>query len=682
MVFNVFALFRGLLIPCFRRVFRLVLFLIFLTACRNLEKAVDDNFLSVLFPDQMIRDQGYVKFDSLGNITVEFNNTHFKNNPAFSELSYIGVFVFPRGADVMLNCCSGNASVCGSASRACLRGVGFSQDLGFLGRRFIFREPPQVFNPNADKYYMKVMVSDRTGVPRDYQGEYTLFSGPTNPVGDREMYDLYIGVYQNLFDPVLRRLRPINLEAQIGTQTYYSRVAPDFLSPRIPIESRFFSQRPEDPAGNWYKIPSMAVWSRPPPLDPELDKRGRIRINEIGNAIGGVTANDFIELYNPSDFEIPLDDVFIQRYTSNACSTLISATQKTNLTGFSIPPRGFLTLARPGHTLSGIDGTFESGLNIGSNDCVALTKGTARIRTPFDERVIDFVAMSDPNNQNQVRGRPTNPVFDNSAISRCPDGADSRINAEDFFQEAPTPGLANLCQFAPQPEPIQNAQPGEILITEVLHSPDNTFAFEGGSIFDSPACWQSDVADPLQRAGSDNFVELVNNSNKAFNLGGARIWYVTSGGNFFPSSGYYTFPSVVLNPGEHIAVVSQDAGCYNSLELRLANRKIFYRSSPSVTSPVSFSGTQGSVILTRSNNPLGPTPQAGPAPNPETDVLDYMGWGDTPPPIRKGTQAPRCFSPRRAIIRKRIGGVYQNTNDNGSDFECALFPNGTPGRAE
>lgn len=631
--------------------------------CRNIEKVVDEALLSNLLSEQNIRDQGYVKFDSLGNILVEFNNTHFKNNPLYSELSYIGVWVFRRGADITLNCCTGNATVCGSASLACIRGVGFSQDLGFLGRRYIFREPPQTFNKNADKYYMPIKVSDNAGVPRDYQGEYTPFSGPTNPVGDREQFDLYIGVFINLFDPELRRLRPINLEADIGTQTYYTRIAPDFLSPRIPIESRFFSQRPEDLPGNWYKIPSMAVWSRPPPLDTELDKRGRIRINEIGNAIGNITANDYIEIYNTFDKEISLDDVFIQRYTSTACSTLVSATQTMDLTGFSIPPRGFITIARPGHTLNNINGTFTGGLNIGPNDCIALTKGRARIRSPLDDRVIDFVGFSDPNSQNQFRGAPTTTLFNNSAISRCPDGADSRNNRDDFFLEAPTPGLANQCQFAPQPEPIQNAQPGEILISEVLITPATNLGFEGG--------FGDDCIQP-----GDNFVELVNTSNKRYNLGGARLFTINSSGNV---SIYYTFPSFVLEPGEYVAVVSQDKGCYTSESMANNNRKALFRSPSSVTSPFQFFASN-TMVLTKTNT-APPDGQVGPAITPgDAQVLDYVGWtGATGAKVFQTNRANNCISPNNQSLR-RINNT-QNTGDNQADFICGGV-NGTPGRGD
>jgi hypothetical protein len=641
----------------------IILFSVFLTFgnCRNFDDSLDSGvFSGLLGGEELIRDQGYVKFDSLGNIMVEFNNTHFKRNPLFTGASYIGVFVFQRGSDVNLNCCTGNATVCGSASRACLRGVGFSQDLGFLGNRYIFREPPQAFNTNADKYYMDVKVSDNSGVPRDYQGDYTPFSGPTNPVGDRELYDLYVGIYYNLFGES-GRLRPINVEAEIGTQTYFTRVAPDILSPKIEIESRFFAQTREDTPGNWYRIPSIVQWRQPPPLDTELDKRGRIRINEIGNAVDSVTQNDFIEIYNPTDLEISLDDVFIQRYTSNACSTLTSATQKEDLTGLSIAPRGFITLARNGNSLPNIDRNFKSsgGITISNDDCIALTKGTARIQSPNDIRVIDFVGMVDSESQNQFRGTPALQLVDTAAISRCPDGADSRNNGNDFFIESHTPGRSNNCQFI---KSVSDANPGEILITEVLHSPTDNLGFEGG--FSLPNCNNPD----------DNFVEIYNASNTPYNMANARVVYVSSTGSV--SSFFFALPAFVLNPGEYASMISLNNGCYT--QTSLSSRKAYFRSTS-----FGLAGNNASVILinSASNIPSQATNTSNDPIVPENvKVLDYVGWGTTPR-IFRNSPAPRCDgvsgSPRTALRRKGI----QNTNNNGNDFECGTV-NGTPGRGE
>lgn len=632
----------------------LILFTLFQANCRNMDDMLEKNLLSAIGGEEFITDQGYIHFDSLGNILVEFNNTIFKKNPLFTELSYIGVWVFPRGANVNLNCCTGSAAVCGEASRSCLKGVGFSQDLGFLGSRYIFREPPQPFNVNADKYYMSVKVSDNAGIPTDYQGDYNSFSGPTSPVGDRELFDLYIGIYNNLFEGGTGRKRPINVKAEIGTQTYYSRVAPDIISPKVEIESRFFATSRDDKPGSWYQIPHVNIWQPSPPLDTELDKRGNIRINEVGNQIGGTVSNDFIELYNPTDLEISLDDIYLQRYTSTTCTTLESASQKEDLTGLSIPAKGFITLARNGSNLPNIDRFFKSsgGITIWNDDCIALTKGTSRISSPYDKRVIDFLGMADSNGTNQYRGSPSISLFNDSAISRCPDGADSADNGLDFYEELATPGTENQCSYQPQANHITTALSGEILISEILHSVNTGLGFEGGV---APNCTNND----------DNFVELYNASTKSFNLGGARLYYITSGGNV---STYHTFPSFVLNPGEYLAVVSQDAGCYTSASL--SGRNAMFRSSSFM-----LSGSGATVVLTSDSNTLPNQTVSGGLQPGTANVLDYIGW-DSIAYTYQTARSPNCNS--NGIRRKNNS---QNTNNNLNDFECGTV-NGTPGRGE
>ncbi len=642
-------------------------FFILFHSCEQLHDVLDESTLALVQNSDPI-DFGYINFDSTGNIIVEVNNTFFKNNPLISQASYIGVWVFPKRANVNLNCCTGSSTVCGESANACMVGVGFSHDLGFLGSRYIFKEPPQVFNKFATKYYISMKAANKTGIPLDYQGEYTLFSAPTNPVQDRQQFDLYLGIYYSVLENETLRVRPVNLKAEIGTQTYYSRVAPDILSPKITIESRFFPTSSSDIPGSRYIIPSIDTWTTPPPLDTEIDKRGNIRINEIGNYVGGDSLNDFIELYNPTDFEIPLDDLYIQRFTSTNCKNISSASQKEDLTGLVMKPKTVLALARAGNTLSNITRTFKSnsGITISNDDCYALTKGTASIQSPTDSRVVDFVGFRDSNNTNLYLGSgPTISVYDESAISRCPDGADSRNNLEDFFVEEATPGLANICTFAPQAESILTASVGDILISEILYSGSTTLGVEGSS--PEPYCLDT---------GSDDFVEIVNVSNKTYNMGGARLQYINSSGTV---SSFYTFGSFNLAPGSYAVVVSQDKGCYTASTL--SQKTAFFRSSASVTSPFNFSGSGATIALTRSSQSLSsPQSPAGAIQSDSISVLDYVGWASNGQ-IYLGALAPNCNPNATSRSSMRRKSNTQNTSNNSTDFECGI-PNGTPGRAE
>jgi hypothetical protein len=594
-----------------------LLILILFSNCNEIEKVLDKRLLSKLGRDTVL-DQGMIYFDNVGNINVEMNNLDFRGNPLYSELSYIGVWVFKRGADPMVNCCSGSAKDCGLQANSCLLGVGFSNDLGFLGSRYINRVPPQPFNRFADRFYMSVKVSDGKGIPTDYQGEYTLFSATTNPVADRSFFDLYIGVFYNVINSKTYRPRAINDEALIGNRKYFTRIDPDWLSPKIEMESRFFSQTREDPQGSTYSIPHMITWNRLPALDRDLDKRGRIRINEIGSFIANQTANDFIELYNPSGEDVILDDVFIQKYTPTNCVSFKETSSKEDLTGIKIKARSFYTLARNGSTLSNIDRFFKE-ITVGDQDCFALTKGSKKIDTPDevedpsvdnrslvngretinDPKIIDFVGLEDSFRKNNFLGTNPAPALLGSrsaAISRCPDGLDTRDNGNDFSYQVPSPGASNKCVSATH---IGLLNAGDVIISEV--SARNNI---------------SGCVD-----GDDDFIEVYNKSGKTINMAGAKLYYIASTGTV---TEYYQFESYFLNPNASLAIVSKDAGCFNSTSL--AGRNVIFKT---VTSGAfNLSSGDASIVLTRNGNSF-PLTQLGPNINSgSTVVLDLVGYGD------------------------------------------------------
>lgn len=273
--------------------------------CSQIEKRLE----GVIGKDTLL-DQGYVNFDDTGNITVVFNNLEFAANPLYSEASFIAVYVFNRGADTNARCCSGsNCSVVEAAS--CMVGVGFSNDIGFAGTYYIDLHPPTPFPRYTDRYYMRVYAAGKDGMPDNYQGEYTDFSSSTGPVGDRAVYDLYVGVYYSIFAPGISPHRLKNQTRKFGANQVYLPIAPDFLSPVIPIESRFFPESEGDPPGSWFPVPHMSSWKRIPVIPAFDDFRDRVVINEVVfnpnyNATGLTTddgnANnpEWIEIYNNS----------------------------------------------------------------------------------------------------------------------------------------------------------------------------------------------------------------------------------------------------------------------------------------------------------------------------------------------------------------------------------------------
>ncbi|MCX7999843.1 MAG: hypothetical protein N3A69_12980, partial [Leptospiraceae bacterium] len=67
--------------------------LLFGLSCDKLESELEKRARRAFGQDKIL-DQGYIYFDSIGNIRVEFNNLEFANNPLYSSASYIGVWVY------------------------------------------------------------------------------------------------------------------------------------------------------------------------------------------------------------------------------------------------------------------------------------------------------------------------------------------------------------------------------------------------------------------------------------------------------------------------------------------------------------------------------------------------------------------------------------------------------------
>lgn len=446
------------------------------------------NSLEELVPPIVgISDQGVVRFRDDGNIEVIFNNLHMKNNPVFSELSYIGVWVYDRGANIRSRCCVKKSSdgLCSSEEQnACIKGVGFSNDLAYAGSFYLDVNPPQPFNPESDRYYMVVHTSDKQGIPANYQGEYQTFSSPVNFVEDRSRYDLYIGVFFSILGEK-GKLRPINQKRSYLNKDVYAAVSPDLISPPIPIEAKFFREFEEDQTGSVYSIPNMAGWQsgiNDGPVDPRIN----LRISEIGNSISSVTENDYIEIYNPTDEDMSLEDVYIQRFTQSRCSTIGTQSSLMSLYDKVIYKNSYMVVTRSGQSLS-LPAGFPSdslkeysssgSFNAGDDHCFALTLGkeplvdeegeeggtdpsaqggliwqqgyeeylnNAAVYKTDDNHVIDFVGYGSVGN---FEGSASAPPMTggNQAISRCGPANDTNDNQADFSIRPPTPGDENDC---------------------------------------------------------------------------------------------------------------------------------------------------------------------------------------------------------------------------------------------
>ncbi len=332
----------------------LCLLLLSISCSNNLDLLADKAFPG----EGLLMDQGYVDFDDTGNIKVTINNLEFKSNPMYTEASFIAVWVFNVGADPFARCCSG--STCSTVeSKSCIQGFGFSHDLGFAGTYYLERHPPRPFNKLADKYYMKVYVADSTGTPQNYQGEYQTFSSTTNAVGDRQMFDLYVGVFYSFYDPRYNDNRVISSTASKAGNTFYRAVDPDWLSPPIRIESRFYPESPQDPAGSWFPVPHMLTWTHMNGAPRFGDYRNKVLLNEVffdpTGTDGGANSPELIEIYNTTaetidirGWQISSASISVSNnpspFTANSSVIIGYTPGTTSLT--TLPPGGYLTIAR------------------------------------------------------------------------------------------------------------------------------------------------------------------------------------------------------------------------------------------------------------------------------------------------------------------------------------------------
>ncbi len=164
-----------------------------------------------------------------------------------------------------------------------------------------------------------------------------------------------------------------------------------------------------------------------------------LKINEIGNQMGGTVANDFIELVNMTSSPVDLlaADYYIQRDSS--CNLSNGVSEKIALTG-TIPANGYYIISRIGNTLSNVNQTDLGSL--GGGDCVVLTQGNTSVTAAGDSHVIDWVATVGATDTENGLVAPTI-AASNTAVSRIPDGTDTNSNAADFQTKTATVGLLN-----------------------------------------------------------------------------------------------------------------------------------------------------------------------------------------------------------------------------------------------
>jgi hypothetical protein len=117
-------------------------------------------------------------------------------------------------------------------------------------------------------------------------------------------------------------------------------------------------------------------------------------ISEVGISWQGVSACDYVELYNPTANPVDLSDWSVQRGTSNPGSVTV-----VGLGNISIQPWSYLLVVDNDWGVLGCgdsvaaDVLAPTSLVINNDDFVALVKGPQPMVTCEDKRVVDIVAF-------------------------------------------------------------------------------------------------------------------------------------------------------------------------------------------------------------------------------------------------------------------------------------------------
>lgn len=260
-----------------------------------------------------------------------------------------------------------------------------------------------------------------------------------------------------------------------------------------------------------------------------------IVMSEVQTGSVSDASKEFIELYNPTNVNVSVDNFTIE-YASSTGATWV---KKATLAGM-ITAYGFYLVSTTGYLSP--DATMTSGL--------ASTGGHVRIKDASGA-VVDLVGWG---TAVHPEGKVANAPVAGGSIERLPgrlsdlagNNQDSDDNSVDFvlrevaepqnkFSTIEDPSTVT----APTPDPVDNTPPENVVITPPVYLPVAiTEAFP-------------DPASPLTDA-KDEFIELYNPNSESVNLKG----YVLRAGSGFKN--FFTIGDVSIAPGAYMAFFSVD----------------------------------------------------------------------------------------------------------------------------
>ncbi|MGH9968156.1 MAG: FG-GAP-like repeat-containing protein [Pyrinomonadaceae bacterium] len=215
-------------------------------------------------------------------------------------------------------------------------------------------------------------------------------------------------------------------------------------------------------------------------------------------------------------------------------------------------------------------------------------------------------------------------------IATNPPNATALLNA---CGGAPTPTPTPTPTPSPTPTPTPTPAPGDVVISQIYGGGGNP-----GSTF------------------QNNFVELFNRSNTAFNISGWPIHFGSATGPFNVSVSFVSSQGVFISPGKYL-LIQLGPNSTNGAPLPTPD---FVIPSGGPFPPINLSPS-GKLAFTRPSTVLPPVP----CPLPNSNVVDLVGYGATANCF-EGSGPTATLSNTTAALRQADGCT--DTDNNGSDF--------------
>jgi uncharacterized protein len=177
-------------------------------------------------------------------------------------------------------------------------------------------------------------------------------------------------------------------------------------------------------------------------------------VNEVDYDQASTDAAEFLELKNVSGLAINLDTYVVELVNGTGGGATLYAT--FDLPNVSLPAGDYYVVCANAVNTANCDLDVAPDTNLiqnGEPDAIGLRNGAALVDA------LSYEGNSGaPYTEGSGAGLNDNPDAGTNGLSRCPDGADTDVNNDDFAYAPSTPGTANDCPSPPSAVEINEIQ--------------------------------------------------------------------------------------------------------------------------------------------------------------------------------------------------------------------------------